>query len=215
MKKFAILLTAALAMTLLLDSCSVQKRYHRKGFTVNWNNTSVKMKKNRQVIHSESIQEDIIVSDSKKTEKLKNKYEAPIKIDLANKNLNHPVAIDMLFNGPQNNIGEEKIESKKFNNAISNQNASSTKSMSKRTLKSTKKAVKKVIKSIKKNQQHDSKTDTIIYLLLILLVPFGTTIAMYLYEGSWTNRVTTNLLLTLLCGIPGLIHALVVIFGNN
>lgn len=56
----------------------------------------------------------------------------------------------------------------------------------------------------------------LLYILLILLVPFGTTIAMYLYEGNnWTERVTLNLILTLLCGLPGLIHALIVILGNK
>ena len=175
MKKIATLCTVAFGMTLLLDSCSVQKRYHRKGFTVNWNNTSVKMNKNRKVVHSESIQEDIIVSDSKKTEKLKNKYEAPIKIDLANKNLNHPVAIDMLFNGPQNNIGEEKIESKKFNNAISNR------ALSKKEVKSTKKEAKAIIKEIKKEQKKQgSNTDTA---LLVILALFFPPLAVYLYEG--------------------------------
>jgi len=207
MKKFAILLTVALAMTLLLDSCSVQKRYHRKGFTINWNNTSVKMKKNRQVIHSESIQEDIVVSESKKTEKLKNKYEAPIKIDLANKNLNHPVAIDMLFNGPQNNIGEEKIESEKFNNAISNR------ALSKKEVKSAKKEAKAIIKEIKKEQKKQgSNTDTA---LLVILALFFPPLAVYLYEGYWTDRCTVNLILSLLCGLPGIIHALIVVLEGR
>ena len=62
---------------------------------------------------------------------------------------------------------------------------------------------------------HSNRTENWVYILLILLVPFGTVISMFLYEGSWTKRVTTNLLLTLLCGLPGLIHALVVIFGNK
>jgi uncharacterized membrane protein YqaE (UPF0057 family) len=62
---------------------------------------------------------------------------------------------------------------------------------------------------------NSNRTENWVYILLILLVPFGCTISMYLYEGSWTKRVTTNLLLTLLCGLPGLIHALVVIFGNK
>ena len=60
-----------------------------------------------------------------------------------------------------------------------------------------------------------SRTENWVYILLMLLVPFGTVISMYLYEGSWTNRVTVNLILTFLCGLPGLIHALVVIFGNK
>lgn len=54
-----------------------------------------------------------------------------------------------------------------------------------------------------------------VYWLLMLLVPFGTTIAMYLYEGSWTSRVTANLLWTLLCGLPGLIHAIIIIAGKK
>ncbi len=62
---------------------------------------------------------------------------------------------------------------------------------------------------------NSNRAETWVYILLILLVPFGTTISMYLYEGSWTKRVTTNLILTLLCGLPGFIHALVVIFGNK
>ena len=207
MKKFAILLTAAFVMTLILDSCSVQKRYHRKGFTVNWNNTSVKMKKNRQVIHSESIQEDIIVSDSKKTEKLKNKYEAPIEIDLANKNLNHPVAIDMMFNRPQNNIGGEKIENEKFNNAISNR------ALSKKEVKSTKKEAKAIIKEIKKEQKKQgSNTDTA---LLVILALFFPPLAVYLYEGYRTDRCTVNLILSLLCGLPGVIHALIVVLEGR
>jgi len=62
---------------------------------------------------------------------------------------------------------------------------------------------------------NSNRTDTWVYIVLMLLVPFGTTISMYLYEGSWTKRVTTNLILTFLCGLPGFIHALVVIFGNK
>ena len=63
--------------------------------------------------------------------------------------------------------------------------------------------------------QDASQPESWVYVLLILLVPFGTTIAVYLHEGTWNKKVTTNLILTLLCGIPGLIHALVTIFGKK
>ncbi len=207
MKKFAILLSAAFVMTLILDSCSVQKRYHRKGFTVNWNNTSVKMKKNRQVIQSENIQEEDIATNVKKQKKLAKTYNEPVSNDVAStKDIVSAPAIT------------KQVE-RTFDNAsartISTEAVAPVKTITKESLKSTKKAAKKLIKSIKKNQQRDSKTDTIIYLALILLVPFGTTIAMYLYEGSWTGRVTTNLILTLLCGLPGFIHSLIIIFGNK
>ncbi|MDG1098648.1 MAG: YqaE/Pmp3 family membrane protein [Bacteroidia bacterium] len=87
------------------------------------------------------------------------------------------------------------------------------------SLKGVKKlAFKKVVKTAKKNIKNAKSNDTnkLIYLLLILLVPFGTTIAVYLSEGNeWTKKVTTNLILTLLCGLPGLIHALIHCLGNK
>tara|TARA_B100000524_G_scaffold233034_1_gene123784 strand:- start:7488 stop:8105 length:618 start_codon:yes stop_codon:yes gene_type:complete len=205
MKKFALLLTAAFSMTLILDSCSVQKRYHRKGFTVNWNNASINMKKNRKVVHSETIQEDTFVSNTQQKKKLTKNYEMPVSMDMASSR----VAVPSI-----KNTSPSTLEPLMIKNQASTA-LSVAKEMSKEDIKSSKKAAKKIIKAIKKNQKQDAKTDTIIYLLLILLVPFGTTISMYLYEGSWTGRVTTNLLLTLLCGLPGLIHALVVIFGNK
>ncbi len=208
MKKFALLLTAAFSMTLILDSCSVQKRYHRKGFTVNWNNGSVNMKKNRKVVHAETIQEEAIVSNSKNKKTLTKNYEAPISMDVAS--ALEAISAPEIFN-ETSVVRESQLHLDQTATIVT-----SAKTLNKEDVKSTKKAVKKIIKAVKKNQnQQDSKTETIIYLLLILLVPFGTTISMYLYEGSWTNRVTANLLLTLLCGLPGLIHALVVIFGNK
>jgi uncharacterized membrane protein YqaE (UPF0057 family) len=205
MKKFALLLTAAFSMTLILDSCSVQKRYHRKGFTVNWNNASVNMKKNRKVVHTETIQEDAFVSNTQQKKKLTKNYETPVSTDIASTS----VAVPSIKNASPSTLEPVMVKNQ------ASTATSAAKEMSKEDVKSTKKAAKKIIKAIKKNQQQDAKTDTIIYLLLILLVPFGTTISMYLYEGSWTGRVTANLLLTLLCGLPGLIHALVVIFGNK
>lgn len=87
------------------------------------------------------------------------------------------------------------------------------------TLKGVKKlAFKKALKKAKKNIENAKSAEPsgLIYILLILLVPFGTTISVYLSEGSeWTKKVTTNLILTLLCGLPGLIHALIHVFGNK
>ncbi|MDA8896143.1 YqaE/Pmp3 family membrane protein [Bacteroidia bacterium] len=87
------------------------------------------------------------------------------------------------------------------------------------TLKGVKKlAFKKALKKAKKNIENANSAEPsgLIYILLILLVPFGTTISVYLSEGSeWTKKVTTNLILTLLCGLPGLIHALIHVFGNK
>ncbi len=201
MKKIATLFTILFAMILVLDSCSVQKRYHRKGFTVNWNNASVKMNKNRKVIHSESIQKDIVVSNSKKTEKLTKTYQAPAKNYIVHNDTSHPSAIDLSLNN-----SEAKIRDK-----ISNKE-SSTRELSKIEVKSTKKDAKAIIKAIKKEQKKQgANTDIVLLVLLAILLP---PLAVYLYEGYWTDRCTINLILTLLCGL-GIIHALVVILGNR
>ncbi len=56
-------------------------------------------------------------------------------------------------------------------------------------------------------------TDTLLLVILAILLP---PLAMYLYEGeNWTSRCTLNLILTLLCGLPDIIHALVVILGGK
>ena len=54
------------------------------------------------------------------------------------------------------------------------------------------------------------RADTVLLVILCFLLP---PLAVYLYEGSWTSRCTVNLILTLLCGIPGVIHGLIVVLS--
>jgi uncharacterized membrane protein YqaE (UPF0057 family) len=207
MKKFILLFSVAFIMTLVLDSCSVQKRYHRKGFTVNWNNASVKMKKNRKVLNSENT-EETIVSNSEKKEKLANNYHANRTNDMAAIAAgNTPIAVGGL------NISEETMSSREK----TTNTTFSSKELANQNIKSTRKAAKKIIKVIKKEQRNnDSNTDTVLLVILALVLPFiGAPLAVYLYEGYWTERCTINVILSLLCGLPGLIHALVVILGNR
>jgi uncharacterized membrane protein YqaE (UPF0057 family) len=71
-------------------------------------------------------------------------------------------------------------------------------------------ALKQDAKSNNKAADEDSY---ILYVILAFIIP---PLAVFLYEGSeWTQRCTINLILTLLCGIPGLIHALVIILGKR
>ena len=203
MKNFALLLTAAFALTLLLDACSVQKRYHRKGFTVNWNNASVKMKKNRKVFNSENT-EETIVSNSEKKEKLANSYHANRTNDMAAIAAgNTPIAVDGLNRSQETMSSREKTTNTTF----------SVKELANQNIKSTRKSAKKIIKTIKKEQKKQgSNTDTVLLVILALFIP---PLAVYLYEGYWTERCTINLILTLLCGLPGLIHALIVVLEGR
>jgi hypothetical protein len=61
MKKLSLFLAVAFMSTLILDSCTVQKRYHRKGFNVNWNHTSIGGKKDKNKVSYDSVEEEIAV----------------------------------------------------------------------------------------------------------------------------------------------------------
>lgn len=210
MKKLSLLLVVAFMSTLILDSCTVQKRYHRKGFNVNWNHTSIGGKKDKNKVAYDSSEEEVAeVTEMKATENVaKNEtsaYSNETTSDLAstsdevsvvaslsteNRLITKNQSNEINVFAPVNNAKEVKVANRKFKGTIAEM-------------------------KVKKFQEKGSSVEPWVYLLLILLVPFGTTISMYLYEGSWTKRVTVNLILTLLCGLPGFIHALVVIFGNK
>ena len=59
MKKLSLFLVVAFMSTLILDSCTVQKRYHRKGFNVNWNHTSIGGKKDKKMDAYSSSEEEV------------------------------------------------------------------------------------------------------------------------------------------------------------
>jgi uncharacterized membrane protein YqaE (UPF0057 family) len=53
-------------------------------------------------------------------------------------------------------------------------------------------------------------------LLMLVCAWFIPPLGVYLYEGQeWTNRVTVNLILTLLFFLPGMIHAFYLILGKK
>jgi len=67
------------------------------------------------------------------------------------------------------------------------------------------------VSSVKNNKSKDD-TDLILMIVLCFFIP---PLAVFLKEGQqWTERCTLNLILTFLCGIPGVIHALIVVTGK-
>ena len=70
------------------------------------------------------------------------------------------------------------------------------------------KIVAKQKKLISAHVGNSSRPEMAVLILLAIFIP---PLAVYMYEGSWTERCTLNLILTILCGIPGIIHALIVL----
>jgi len=83
------------------------------------------------------------------------------------------------------------------------------KSLSKDERKSRKTEIKQAIKQAKESA---SDTNMLLLVILAILLP---PLAMFLYEGSATNRFWISLILTILGFLPGLIYTLVVILGEN
>jgi len=75
-------------------------------------------------------------------------------------------------------------------------------------------SVTKVKKENKKSDNSDTKDDTDILLLYVLAI-FIPPLAVYLVTDGDTNTVILNIILCLLCGIPGIIHAFIVIGDNR
>jgi len=214
MKKLSLFFITALLGAHLINSCSIERRYHRTGFNVNWNNASIKMKKDKNSNYSEVdvISEDLAKTNTVRSTNNSNTTYAVISDNSVASNVTDiSTVIEPNTNEIQSisNVSLGEKSSTLAHSTTTDSKLNQTVRANKNSHKLTVKAKNKILKS------SALSPEPWVYVLLIFLVPFGTTISMYLYEGSWTKRVTVNLILTLLCGLPGLIHALVVIFGKK
>ena len=190
------LIFAVAALTMLLASCTIQQRVYQPGLSIEWKG-----------FHQGQTKSNIEQPATEQTVVNETQLSISNEVTSAIENVATPVATDatvqavVVEKDQQASKKEVKQAIKEFKNEVS-------------SLVANESAVAAVQSSLT-NTQNGSEPESWVYVLLILLVPFGTTIAMYLHEGSWTKKVTANLILTLLCVIPGLIHALVNIFGKK
>jgi uncharacterized membrane protein YqaE (UPF0057 family) len=86
--------------------------------------------------------------------------------------------------------------------------------LSKKERKAKIKDVRKEIKAFNaaKKAGNEPSTNTLLLAILAILLP---PLAVYLYEGEITTHFWISLLLTLLFWLPGIIYALIIIFGNK
>lgn len=187
---------AVTAITMLLASCTIQQRVYQPGLSIEWKGT-----------HQGQTKSDVEQPATEQTATNKSQLAMSNEVTAPIENVAVPVATEAIV---QALVVEkdQKASKKEVKQAVKNFKQNVT------ALISNESAVASVQPTAIAAQK-GSEPESWVYVLLILLVPFGCTIAMYMHEGSWTKKVTTNLILTLLCGIPGLIHALVNIFGKK
>ena len=214
MKIRNLLLGAVIIAAMILNSCSVERRYHRNGLNINWKNTSMNIKKDKHKSFSnESLADELLTEENVKTHKIVENQNATNsysnETDLATTSDEYVIASKRVQNSDEETT--TPIVNLKSNSQISTftDNKSQKVYSSKKSNKIEKRNSLIAEKLIKKESRDDN---TILCVVLAFFIP---PLAVYLFEGSWTKRCTINLILTLLCGLPGIIHALVVILGNK
>lgn len=207
--KMRLILSAAVLGTLILGSCGtsnevvgggiLQKRKYTKGYNVSWNknnsgNNSINKEENK-------IEEDVLGNNHSFIESYENSDVAVISdeitfvsVEKKQSELNEIVLIDTGSSSDLPAVNEVEKNSHKKN----------TSDFKEKVFKN----METKLSSQKKHAGGD--TDQVLIVILCFLLP---PLAVYLFEGSWTKRCTVNLILTLLCGLPGVIHALVVVLS--
>jgi uncharacterized membrane protein YqaE (UPF0057 family) len=206
------LLLAILVVGFAISSCSIERRLHQKGFHVEWNKNLSSLKKDKKekqdYVSSEALEEIAIVSP-KTTKSPSVNSNSAISVDgvSINESIEAPVFVEDNTTNEVNSqessvLNNTKIEKVKMS-IIASKASSSKKMTSENKTMASSKLVKKALKD-----------DVPIGLLYVLcfFIPF---VAVGLATNWDINKVLINLLWTFLCGIPGIIHAIIIVGRNS
>jgi uncharacterized membrane protein YqaE (UPF0057 family) len=190
------LLFLGISISLLISSCSIQKRVHNSGFHVTWKNREHSADKNEFLSQTTNGVENLakISNDDN--------LDLAISADIENEPF-------VIINSPNSNESFSFTSSKKDKNettVFSNQNSKSF--IAKNDIKSFPKvsAIKKAVKKV--NGKGSSGIDTNLLFILCFIFPV---IAVGLATDWDLNKLLLCFLLSLLCWVPGIIYALITV----
>lgn len=187
MKK--IYLLGVIATAMVFTACSIEKRHYRNGYHVTWNHNAP-----HAAQQTNSTPENTTVAVTEVTPEAVTVTEAT------------PAVVEQVATPAQ----KAQPAAGKVNEQVAQPNV--LPALRENTVRSQAKHIIKQKPLTADAPVSAPETDKVLLVILAILIP---PLAMYLYEGSWTKRCTVNLILTLLCGLPGMIHALVVILGGK
>ncbi len=204
MKK--ILLVAA-SILFLVASCTVEKRVYRNGFNVQWHAMNGISKKDKNV-EVTSVEEEIAVAQVIKAPKVNvstsNTYEAIAEGSTTTLTQNDVASVDVT---PIQNEAKSIANDIKGMAAVTIQNSPKSHE-AKQVSKQEMKALRKAVKAAKKS---DDVPIGLLYIICFIF-PF---IAVGIVTDWDITTVLLNFLLTCLCVIPGIIHALIIVGRNT
>ena len=202
------LLLAVLVVGFAISSCSIEKRLHQKGFNVEWNKNLGSLKKDKKekqdYVSSEAVEEIAVVSNkTTKTPSVNNNSAISVDGVTLNESNDASVFVEDITTNEVNSEVSSVVNNTKTEKVNSSSKASSSKEVaSNKTMNST-----KIVK--KANNKDVSKG------LLYLLCFFIPWLAVGLATDWDVKTVVINILWTCLCGIPGIIHAIIIVGRNS
>jgi uncharacterized membrane protein YqaE (UPF0057 family) len=211
MKKI-LLVTASILF--LVASCTVEKRVYRNGFNVQWHAMSGISKKDKQVEVNSEIEELAaaqVIKAPKVNVTTADTYEAAVEATATSVPQNDVASVD---------VAPVVMDTKTIANDIKGMSATTIQNSPKnkevkQVAKEVKQVAKQEIKALKKALKSQSKSDDVPVGLLYALCFFFPFVAVGLVTDWDVKEVIVNILLTCLCGIPGIIHAFIVVSKNS
>jgi uncharacterized membrane protein YqaE (UPF0057 family) len=202
------LLLAVLVVGFTISSCSIEKRLHQKGFNVEWNKNLGSLKKDKKekqdFVSSEAV-EEIAVVNNKTTKAPSVNNNSAISVDGVTLNESNDASV-FVEDNTTNEVNSEVssvVNNTKTEKVNSSSKASSSKEVaSNKTMNSTK-IVKKALKN--------GPSTGLLY-VLCFFIPW---VAVGLATDWDVKTVVINILWTFLCGIPGIIHAIIIVGRNS
>jgi uncharacterized membrane protein YqaE (UPF0057 family) len=199
MKKI-LLVTASILF--LVASCTVEKRVYRNGFNVQWQAMNGISKKDKQAEVNSEI-EELSAAQVIKAPKVNMTTSSAYEVTATSFTQNDVASVAA---APV--VNESKTIAKEI------KGMAATTIQNSEINKAAKHVSKQEMKSLRKAHKMQNKSDDVPIGLLYVLCFFIPFVAVGLATDWDITTVLVNLLWTLLCGIPGIIHAFIVVSRN-
>ena len=190
MKKIKQFTLALVAFSFIFSSCSVEKRVHLAGYHVNW-------KKNKHVTHKIDPEQNYTDNQEKFETKINNESEViNSKEILAEENISASTETAIVLPKTVQIDLNKKVVKTAIKNALKTSEGRSV--------------LKEIARGAKKNDAKKKGNDVSIGLLYLLCILFPV-IAVGIVTDWDIETMVYNLLWCLLCYLPGVIHAFIVV----
>lgn len=205
MKKINKLILSAFAVAVVISSCTVEKRLHNDGYHISW--------KHKSHVAGKSETESVAENQVKKSDAKGIILE---KHAVADMNQQEPAELPVAVQSTIENAAvTEKLAEKPAHKAA--KTAFETEKMVTNAATQHEKGAaftKAAVKKIAKKSMHEKAADDELILLYILcvLIPF---VAVGIVTDWALKPVLISILLSILCIIPGIIHAFITVGKNR